>query len=133
MSHEFSLTSACKCQILVGLLNRSLSQQPTFHLSYFQSISFIMVTGAQKGISEGVTPDPYCDLSLPSSVKYFCIWIKPHILQMLSGLKSDELPRWFKKRVYLGGVRQSLRAPPILFFFDPVSFVLIFCQISLSV
>lgn len=76
--------SACTLQGLWDLPNHNLSQRPTFislHPCSFQFISIVMVMGAPKWISEGVTPDLCYDLSLPNSVKYFCIWIKPHILQ----------------------------------------------------
>lgn len=97
-----------------------LSQQPTFihlHRSYFLYISIIMVMGAQKWISKGVVPDLCYDLSFPSSVKYFCLWIKPHILQMLSWLKSAELPRWFKKCMYFGGIKAKSQGSTDSFFF----------------
>lgn len=116
-----------------------LSQEPTFiplHQSYFLYISIIMVMGAQKWISKGLIPDMCYDLSFPSSVKYFCLWIKPHILQMLSWLKSAELPRWFKKCMYFGGIKaksQSSTDAFFFFFFWSCIFVLIFCQISCSV
>lgn len=123
--------SACILQVLLDLLNHYLIQQPTFiplHQSYFQYISIIMVMGAQNWISEGVAPDLYYDLSLPHSVKYFCIWIKPHILQTVSWLKSDELPRWFKNCTYFGGIKAKSQNSTdySFFFFNPVSFCLFF-------
>ena len=39
------------------------------------------------------------------ALKYYCIWIKPHVLQTISWLKSAELPRWFKKYVCFGGIK----------------------------